>query len=77
MTVVLITIATSLALVFGAFFFWNRLALNSDDTPMGHKAWSHAVLGSVLASLLFIMSFVLGLWFSISRLKGLGWMLSV
>lgn len=68
---VLVSVSIGLALVFLTFFFWNRLAL-------GHsEAWLHGLIGALLACVLFVMCFALGLWFSISRLKGLGWMPSV
>lgn len=68
MTLVLVSAFLGLLLVFLTFFFWNRLALGQAE------AWLHGLVGALLACVLFVMCFVLGLWFSISRLKGLGWM---
>ncbi len=59
--------------VFSAFFFWNRLvAMAETNSPV----WSSALIGSLLACLLFVVCFAIGVWFSIARLKGDGWILS-
>ena len=71
MILVLVSASIGLSLVFLTFFFWNRLAIGQSE------AWLHSLFGAVLACLLFMMCFALGLWFSISRLKGLGWLPSV
>lgn len=59
--------------VFSAFFVWNRLVIRAGTIP---EVWSAAVVGSLLACLLFILCFAIGVWFSIARLKGDGWILS-
>ncbi|MDX9731247.1 MAG: hypothetical protein RBT63_05700 [Bdellovibrionales bacterium] len=64
-----------LLIVFSAFFFWNRLA--NDGSDEATSIWSKALVGAGLACALFVICFVLGVWFSIARLKGEGWMLSV
>ena len=66
-----ISFAGFLAVVFTAFFFWNRLALKSDG-----DAWSASLVGTLLATALFIVCFAIGVWFSIARLRGQGWILS-
>jgi hypothetical protein len=71
MILVLFSASIGLTLVFLTFFFWNRLALGKPE------AWLHGLVGALLACMLFVMCFALGIWFSISRLKGLGWMPSV
>ena len=59
--------------LFSTFFFWNRIVERSDENE---STWSVALVGSVLACVLFIICFVIGVWFSIARLKGDGWILS-
>lgn len=59
--------------VFAAFFFWNRLVILAETNS---PAWSNAIIGSILACLLFAVCFAIGVWFSIARLKGDGWILS-
>lgn len=59
--------------LFSTFFFWNRIVERSDDNG---STWSIALVGSILACALFITCFILGVWFSIARLKGDGWILS-
>lgn len=68
------------AVVFAAFFFWTRLARHSSerdvDTDVSRDSWRQGLVGSILACLLFVVCFAIGVWFSISRLKGGGWFLS-
>ena len=60
-------------LLFTTFFFWNRIVVKSDESD---STWSVGLVGSILACALFIACFVLGVWFSIARMKGDGWILS-
>jgi len=65
------------AVVFSTFFFWTRLARRSSDgLSASNDGWYQGFVGSVLACLLFAVCFAIGVWFSISRLKGGGWILS-
>ncbi len=59
--------------LFMTFFFWNRVVARSENDT---SIWSTALIGSLLACALFITCFALGVWFSIARLKGDGWILS-
>ncbi len=62
-----------LSVVFSTFFFWNRLVAKPDAQG---ELWSAAVIGSLLATALFAVCFAIGVWFSIARLRGDGWILS-
>lgn len=73
MTVFALALAIGLALVFATFFVWNRLLGVAEQSDAGKRAWNHALASAVLATLLFLMMFALGVWFSIARLKGAGW----
>lgn len=77
MTIVIVSAALGLALVFFTFLFWNRLVVHSSQHVDEQRLWLNTLVGALLACALFITCFALGLWFSISRLKGMGWMPSV
>ena len=64
------------AVVYSCFFFWNRLVANSEKNTEKSDVWSQAMIGSFLMCLLFAVCFAMGVWFSIARLKGDGWILS-
>ena len=64
---------TFFIVVFAAFFVWNRIAVAPEESAVG---WKLSLLGSVLACALFAVCFAIGVWFSIARLKGDGWILS-
>jgi len=68
-----LVLAVGFALVFATFFVWNRLLGAAEQSETGRRAWSHAMASAILATLLFLMMFALGVWFSIARLKGAGW----
>jgi hypothetical protein len=72
-TTFVIALALGFALVFATFFVWNRLLGVAEQSEAGRKAWSHALVSAILATLLFLIMFALGVWFSIARLKGAGW----
>ncbi|CAN5484214.1 hypothetical protein BH10BDE1_BH10BDE1_24880 [soil metagenome] len=65
--------ASFLVIVFSAFFFWNRLVARPESDG---DVWSASLVGSMLATALFIICFAIGVWFSIARLRGDGWILS-
>ncbi len=73
MSALLLVLLAGFALVFTTFFVWNRLLGVAEQSESGRRAWNHAMLSAVLATLLFLLMFALGVWFSISRLKGDGW----
>lgn len=62
--------------VFSTFFFWTRLARRPREDGLTADSWFQGFVGSILACLLFAICFAIGVWFSISRLKGDGWNLS-
>jgi hypothetical protein len=68
-----VSFACFLGVVFSAFFFWNRLTVKPNAEG---DAWSASLIGSILATALFIICFAIGVWFSIARLRGDGWILS-
>lgn len=68
-----ICFASFLIIVFSAFFFWNRIVARPDSDG---DVWSATLIGSALATALFIICFAIGVWFSIARLRGDGWILS-
>jgi hypothetical protein len=68
-----ISFASFLVIVFSTFFFWNRLTARANAAG---DAWSASLIGSILAIALFMICFAVGVWFSVARLKGDGWILS-
>ncbi len=55
-------------ITFANVWYWRRLA--DGKVPNGFMA---ALMGSALAILLFAACFALGIWYSLSRLRGEGW----
>ena len=63
--------AIFIGLAFVVFFFWLRLSAGVSTHEF--QRW---VVSVALACLFFIVCFALGVWFSVARLKGAGWVLS-
>lgn len=57
--------------VFAAFFVWNRVSVMASSGE-----WKMSFIASVVACALFMVCFAIGVWFSIARMKGDGWILS-
>ncbi len=67
----LFTLGLFLGFVFTILFFWLRLS-----NRLSASEWRKLLFGVALVSVFFILCFALGVWFSIARLKGEGWILS-
>ncbi|MBK7890404.1 MAG: hypothetical protein IPJ84_05995 [Bdellovibrionales bacterium] len=67
----LFTLGLFLGIVFTILFFWIRLS-----NRMSLAEWRKLLLAAALVCLFFVICFALGVWFSIARLKGEGWILS-
>lgn len=67
----LFTLGLFLGVVFTILFFWIRLS-----NRMTTAEWRTLLLAAGMVCLFFVICFALGVWFSIARLKGEGWILS-